>query len=142
MPKGKKKKKKKRNTYEIIWIGASRRRKGRRNIARGPINTVVSVSWRRVRGQRRLLSCRLRRTGGGCCYTFAASLCRNGLSLGRRPDFGSLGERSVKLLLVSEKQVTPGKTAFTYGALERLFLGVRALVAFEMLEPGKRARTR
>ncbi|ELR09742.1 hypothetical protein GMDG_04228 [Pseudogymnoascus destructans 20631-21] len=46
----------------------------------------------------------------------------------------------MQLLLVAQEQVPPREAARALGALERLLLGVGALVALEMLEPRKRAR--
>jgi hypothetical protein len=45
----------------------------------------------------------------------------------------------VQLLLVSQEEVAAGKASCAVWALERLLLGVRALMALEMLESGKGA---
>lgn len=45
----------------------------------------------------------------------------------------------MELLLVAQEQVAPGKTSCAFGALERLLLGMRPLMSFQMLEPGERA---
>lgn len=43
----------------------------------------------------------------------------------------------VEFLLVTQEQVAPGKASFALGALERLLLGVGALVPLQMFEPSK-----
>lgn len=43
----------------------------------------------------------------------------------------------MQLLLVAEKQVAPGKTSFTLGALEGLLLCVGALMSFQMFQPSE-----
>jgi hypothetical protein len=45
----------------------------------------------------------------------------------------------MQLLLVAQKQISPGETSGAIGALKGFLLGVRALMALQMLEAGKRA---
>jgi len=43
----------------------------------------------------------------------------------------------MELLLVSQQQIPPGEASCTLGTLERLLLGVGALMALEMLQSRK-----
>ena len=54
-----------------------------------------------------------------------------------RPWPGGRGASHVKLLLMSEEQISPRKTSRTLGTLKRLLFRMRALVPFQMLEPGE-----
>ena len=43
----------------------------------------------------------------------------------------------MKLLLVTQKQVSPGKASCALWAFERLFFGMGPLVTFQMFQSGK-----